>query len=77
MEVKVQASEQYIADLKRRMEKYKISQNALARQLEKNPAQVSRWFTDNPERKVKPTWDTMKLIEEGMAVLERKARARP
>ena len=75
VDIILQGNDAYIRDLKARMEKYKVSQNALAREMEKNPTQVSRWFTDNPDRKVKPELDTIMLIEQALERLrKRKAR---
>lgn len=77
VEIKLQGSKEYIADLKRRMDKLKISQNALAREMGKNPTQVSRWFTDNEERRVVPEVDTMVKIEEALEKLRKRRASRP
>lgn len=75
VEIILRGSREYITDLKGRLEKYKISQNALAREMGKNPTQVSRWFTDNPERRVVPELDTIQAIEAAVEKLrKRKAR---
>jgi ribosome-binding protein aMBF1 (putative translation factor) len=56
---------QYISD---QMDKAKppISQNELARALDMDPSQVSRWFTTNPKRKVSPNLATAEKIEEAL-----------
>jgi transcriptional regulator with XRE-family HTH domain len=75
VDIILRGSKEYITDLKGRLEKYKISQNALAREMQKNPTQVSRWFTDNPERRVVPELDTITAIEAAVERLrKRKAR---
>lgn len=75
VEIILRGSKQYIVDLKGRMERYKVSQNALAREMGKNPTQVSRWFTDNEARRVVPELDTIQLIEAALERLrKRKAR---
>lgn len=66
----------YIPDLKARMKKWQISQNALAREMEINPSQASRWFTTNPDRQVTPELKTVELIEEAMAKLIRRRQRR-
>lgn len=76
VEIKLHSSREYIADLKRRLDKYGISQNALARELQKNPTQVSRWFTDNPDRRVVPEVDTMVKIEEAVERLRKRRASR-
>jgi predicted transcriptional regulator len=59
----------YIEGLLKRMNKYRISQNAIARELGKDPSQVSRWFTTNPDRRVEPELKTVAMIEEAMLKL--------
>ena len=49
-----------------RMDDARISQNELARELDMDPSQVSRWFTTNPERKVSPNLATATKIEEAL-----------
>jgi hypothetical protein len=66
----------YIAGLLTRMNKHKISQNALARELGKDPSQVSRWFTPNPDRRVVPGLETVVEIEEAMTKLVARALRR-
>lgn len=67
--VTLQLGKGYIPDLKSRMKKYGISQNALAREMNINPSQASRWFTTNPDRQVTPELNTVQRIEEAMAAL--------
>lgn len=56
----------YVPDLIRRMKKNRVSQNALAREMGRNPSQVSRWFTPNEERRVTPDLDTVVEIEQAL-----------
>jgi predicted transcriptional regulator len=70
--VTIQTGKGYIPDLKARMKKWHISQNALAREMGINPSQASRWFTPNPARQVTPELETVQRIEEAMAKLVRR-----
>ncbi len=70
--LKLRKGSEYIPALMRRMRKLGISQNALAREMDRNPSQVSRWFTPNEERKVTPDLDTVIEIEEAIQRLDRK-----
>lgn len=73
--LKLRKGSEYIADLARRMDREGISQNALARELEKNPSQVSRWFTPNEVRRVTPDLDTVLEIERAVnRIAQRKSR---
>lgn len=72
VQIKLQLGEGYIPDLVARMEKYRISQNALAREMGKNPSQVSRWFTPNLARRVMPEMETVIKIEEAVERLRHK-----
>lgn len=74
--VTLQLGKGYIADLKTRMKRFKISQNALAREMGINPSQASRWFTTNPDRQVSPELATVERIETAMAVLVRRRQRR-
>jgi hypothetical protein len=58
----------YIEDLARRMRENGISQNKLAAAMRPpvSPTQASRWFTDNPERRVAPTLETVEWIERAL-----------
>jgi predicted transcriptional regulator len=70
--VSFQTGKGYIPDLKARMKKWHISQNALAREMGVNPSQASRWFTENPKRQVTPQLATVERIEEAMLKLIRR-----
>lgn len=70
--LKLRKGSEYIPDLMRRMRRESISQNALAREMDRNPSQVSRWFTPNIERRVSPDLDTVIEIEEAFNRLVRK-----
>lgn len=68
----------YITELAKRMERAHISQAELGRAMEPavSPTQVTRWFTDNPDRRRQPSLSTLERIEVAMAKLEkRKAKA--
>ncbi len=64
----------YIADLEKRMKRYEISQNALAKAMFPPTAatQVNRWFTKNPARQVTPTLETAERIEKAIEKLRLK-----
>lgn len=70
--VMLQLGKNYISDVSKRMDKAKppISQNELARELDMDPSQVSRWFTKNEKRKVVPQMETAEKIENAMRRLE-------
>lgn len=70
--ITLQLGKGYIEDLIKRMKRHKISQNALAREMGKDPSQVSRWFTPNVKRKVAPELATVEEIEEAMIKLIRR-----
>lgn len=72
--VYLQLGTEYIADVERRMKKDKISQNMLAREMGKAVTQVNRWFTKNPERKVRPNMETAQEIEEALLRIKRRVR---
>ena len=74
--VTIHTGKGYLPDLKARMKKWHISQNALAREMGINPSQASRWFTENPARQVTPELNTVERIEEAMAVLVRRRQRR-
>ena len=75
--VTLQLGKGYIPDLKSRMKKHGISQNALAREMEINPSQASRWFTPNEKRSVMPELATVQKIEEAMdRLVRRRQRSR-
>ena len=72
--VTLQLGDGYIPGLEKRMRQLRppVSQNELAREMEKMPAQVNRWFTVNPDRRVTPDMDTVLEIEKAMQRLARK-----
>lgn len=72
--VYLQIGKGYIPGLRKRMNDMRppVSQNELAREMEKQPAQVSRWFTENDDRRVSPDMDTVEQIEKAMLRLARK-----
>lgn len=68
------SSGRYIAELEKRMEKAGVSQAELGRTMEPpvSPTQVTRWFTDTPERRRQPSLRTLERIEAAMAKLEKR-----
>jgi hypothetical protein len=77
VQVKLQITADYLPDLIQRMVKYRISQNALAREMKKSASQVNRWFTSNKERRVMPEMNTVIQIEQAVETLRRRNAARP
>jgi transcriptional regulator with XRE-family HTH domain len=55
--------------LRRRLGRFGINQRDLARDLGKNPSQISRWVTTNPARRVLPELATIRRIERAMQEL--------
>ena len=71
--------EEYVEELRKRMQKSKppISQAELGREMRPpvSASEVTRWFTKNPERRVSPQLATVQRIEEAMLRLQnRRAR---
>lgn len=66
---------QHISDQMNRA-KPPISQNELAREMDMDPSQVSRWFTTNPKRRVSPNLATAEKIETAVFRLIEKRRRR-
>jgi transcriptional regulator with XRE-family HTH domain len=64
----------YIDELAKRMSKAGISQAALGREMGVSATQVTRWFTENPERRRQPSLGTIERIETAMAKLEKQAK---
>lgn len=64
----------YIAELAKRMERAGVSQGELGRAMEPpvSPTQVTRWFTENPDRRRQPSLATLERIEVAMAKLEKR-----
>lgn len=65
---------EYVKDLKKRMTALDISQGALARELKLTASQVSRWFTDNKERRVEPSMQTVAEIEVALVKIQEKRK---
>lgn len=60
--IEIDINENYVSQLKRKMDEFGISQNALAYELGLSPTQVSRWFVVN-DRRVTMLVETALLIE--------------
>lgn len=70
--VEIDIEEDYVSQLKRRMDDLGISQNALAKEMGLSPTQVSRWFVNN-ERRVTMLVETALHIERSiLAILARR-----
>lgn len=78
MEVKVTLSTNraWAEDFLRRLRREGFSQNQLAAAIGKSPTQVSRWFTENPKRKVIPTLETVTLAEAALKEMTQKKKRR-
>ena len=65
VEVTLHTNKAYTEELKRRLKKLKISHADLGRTMDppRHKTQVSRWFTENEDRRVKPTLETVMEIE--------------
>ena len=73
--VTLNTNREYTTDLKKRLQREKISQNQLAAELHRSPTQVSRWFTPNEKRRVTPELETVREIEEAVKrILKRRVR---
>lgn len=74
VQVRLDLSEDYIEELRKRMQKRGISQAALAREMRPpvSPSEATRWFTKNKERRVSPQLATVRRIEEAMERLQRR-----
>lgn len=72
--VTLRLGEEYIEDLRRRMQKAKppISQAELGREMRPpaSASEVTRWFTKNPNRRISPQMKTAERIEEAMVRLQ-------
>jgi transcriptional regulator with XRE-family HTH domain len=71
--VEIDLNEDYVTQLKRRMDEAGVSQNALAKEIGLTPSQVSRWFTQG-ERRVDMLVPTALLIERALLSIQRKLR---
>ena len=78
MEVNVTLSTNraWAEDFLRRLRREGFSQNQLAAAMGKSATQVSRWFTENPKRKVIPTLETVTLAETTLKELAQKKKRR-
>jgi predicted transcriptional regulator len=68
--IAIPAGSDYITDLKERMRKLKISQNQLAAAMNMTPSQVSRWMTENAERRVMPSIASALEIETALLTIQ-------
>lgn len=65
----------YIEELAKRMVKVGLSQAQLGREMDPpvSPTQVTRWFTENEDRRRQPSLQTIERVEVVMAKYERRA----
>ncbi|MCC2627773.1 MAG: hypothetical protein K0S14_1423 [Thermomicrobiales bacterium] len=65
VEVTLYTNKEYTEALKKRLKKLKIGNAELGRAMDppRHKTQVSRWFTETPERRVKPTMETVLEME--------------
>ena len=68
VEVTLYTNKEYTDTLKRRLKQLKIAHAELGREMDppRHKTQVSRWFTENSERRVKPTMETVLEIEKAV-----------
>lgn len=78
MEVNVTLSTNraWAEDFLRRLRREGFSQNQLAAAMGKSATQVSRWFTENPKRKVVPTLETVTQAEATLKEMMQRKRRR-
>ena len=68
VEVTLSTNKEYTDALKRRLKKLKIAHAELGREMRppRHKTQVSRWFTANDDRRVKPTLETVLEMEQAI-----------
>lgn len=74
IEIVIGKKGEYVKDLKKRMDALHISQGELARTMKLSPTQVSRWFTDNEARLVRPSIETAYDIETALLKIQEKRK---
>jgi hypothetical protein len=78
VEVTLHTTREYTEVLKKRLKALKIPHAELGREMRppKHKTQVSRWFTPNEDRRVKPTLDTVMEMENAIKrIVARRERA--
>jgi hypothetical protein len=80
MEVNVtlNTNKEYTEGLKKRLKKLKIGHAELGRAMDppRDKTQISRWFTTNEDRRVKPSLDTVLEMEKAiMRIAAKRERA--
>lgn len=68
VEVTLSTNKEYTDALKRRLKKLKIAHAELGREMRppRHKTQVSRWFTENDDRRVRPTLETVLEMEQAI-----------
>jgi hypothetical protein len=68
VEVTLYTNKEYAEALKKRLKKLKIGNAELGRAMEppRDKTQISRWFTTNEQRRVKPSLDTVLEMEKAI-----------
>lgn len=76
--INIIVGEDYIPDLKRRMEKADISAAELARELDKTEQEVSRWFNSKRRfgKQMTPRMDNIVKIEQAFINIQRRKSRR-
>lgn len=78
VEVTLHTNKEYTDALKKRLKGLKIAHAELGREMRppRHKTQVSRWFTPNEDRRVKPTLDTVLEMENAIKrIVARRERA--
>jgi hypothetical protein len=68
VEVTLYTNKEYTNELRKRLKKLKIGNAELGRAMDppRDKTQISRWFTSNEERRVKPSLDTVLEMEQAI-----------
>lgn len=78
--INVAIGENYMEELRDRLQKYGITQGELAREMGINPTQLTRWFntkSDTTGKHMEPRLDNVRKIELALlAILRRKRKAK-
>lgn len=72
--INLNPGEDYAGNLERRLAEYEITKSELARELDMTPPELSRYFSENLERRVQPRIDTVVKIEQAVLEIRRRQR---